>query len=126
MAVTYPTVTMQKSGGTLYTFPAPRGGGSMRTVRAQALGMTAAGAVVHYDKSATWYEATLTFDVLSTTNKSNLETHFAAVAGGAFTYVDSGSNSFTAYFLDTQLAFEQISRGGYNIVIQLRLSAAGT
>ena len=125
MAVTYPTCTMQKSGGELYTFPAPSPGGTFRTARAQSIGQTAAGGFVNYDKNATWYECSLRFDYLSATDKSNMETHFAAVAGGAFTYIDSASNSFTAYFLDDTLAWTQRVRGAYDLTIRMRLDSSG-
>lgn len=125
MAVSYPTCTMQKTSGTLYTFPAPIPGNTFVRARSQAMGRTAAGNLVVYDKAATWDECTLTFNGLSATDKTNLEAHFAAVAGGAFTYVNSASTSYTAYFLDSSLQFTQVVRGNYRITIRLRLSASG-
>ena len=121
----YPTITMQKSGGTEYTFPAPAPGSDINVVRQQAIGNTAGGDLVIYDKGAEYYEITITLNMLSATEKVNLQTHFTAVAGGSFTYVNSSGNSYTAYFLTASLPFTQVATGFYGVILPLRLSSAG-
>ncbi len=124
MAVTYPTITFVK-GGTTVTLPAPAPGGTFRKTRSQAIGRTASGAPVIYDKDAVWYEGTLAFTYLSSSMKAALESFFDTVAGASFTYTNDDGTAYTAYFLDNALSFRQRARGAYDITVRLNLSAAG-
>jgi hypothetical protein len=112
-------------GGTTVTLPAPAPGGQFSANRNKTVSRTAAGELVSYDHGVSFYEANLTFTHLSAANKSDLESLFAAVGSDSFTYTDVGSTAFTAYFLDTALAWRQQMRGLYDVTVRLQLSAAG-
>lgn len=120
----YPTCTFVKGGVTL-TLPAPSPGSQIVTTRHQTTSRTASGVAVIYDHAVTFYEAALTFDGLTATEKANLESFLATAAGASFTYTDSAGNAFTAYLLDTALKFTSSIRGQYNVSLRLDLSAAG-
>lgn len=120
----YPTVTFVK-GGTTVTLPAPQPGSGFVKTRSQAIGRTAGGTVVVYDKATAWYETTLSFTHLSSAHKAALESFLDTVAGATWTYTNSASTGYTAQFLDARLTFKQRTRDSYDLSVRLGLSAAG-
>jgi len=121
-------VKFDDGAGGAITIPGPIPGSTMQTILHQAVGLTAGGTRYAYDKGVTLYRAELRFTTLSATNREALDTFFRTTVTGTtttWTYTDTGGNTYTARFLNTELAFAKVAPEIWSVNITLELSSLG-
>ena len=95
----------------------------------QTISRTQGGNVRVHDLGVDTYGISLTFEAMTTTEKSNLQSFFNTDVDGAmntFTYTDENSTAYTARFLDTDLQFTKVMYNMYDLMVRLELSAMPT
>jgi len=119
------TITFAR-GETTVTLPAPPGGYPVREVKRQAIGLTAGGTRYVYDKGIDTYEAEITLESLSDSEKASLDGFFHTTVDGSkqtFSYTDSAGDEYLARFLSPTLNYTKISKNCFDVVFHLELSA---
>ena len=115
-------------GGTTVTLPSPVPGSRALERKHQAVGRTAGGTVYAYDKGVATYEVQLTFESLTDSEKSDLQSFFHTTVNGAvetFTYTDSSSNNFTARMIEGTLAFRKVAANVWDVSLTLEIDSMG-
>ena len=121
------SVTLVKDATTV-TLPNPITGTRLTENKRQAIARTQGGTVKVQDQGVDTYEASLSWNDLSATEKSDLQSFFHTTADGAvntWIYTDEDTTSYTARFLDAKLDFTKTAKGVYGVSIRLELSAMG-
>ena len=119
------TITFVK-GGTTVTLPGPAPGGVTRQRKAQNVSRSAAGDVYVYDKGVDRYEADLSFESLSDSEKADLLSFFDTTVDGAvetFTYTDTNGAAYAARITEPDLEFRKVAGGVWDVTLRLELSA---
>ena len=119
------TVTLVR-GATTVTLPGPVPGAPVRQRKSQNVSRSAAGDVYVYDKGVDWYEADLSFESLSDSEKAALLSFFDTTVDGAvetFTYRDTNGVTYTARITEPDLEFSKVAGGVWDVALKLELSA---
>lgn len=90
----------------------------------QAVGRTAGGVVVSYDKGVTVQRMELQFKELTDTNKSELQAFFEDDVVGTqetFTFTDRESVNWTARFLQDELDWSELDNDRWSIEVHLEV-----
>jgi len=114
-----------KKNNTTVKLPAPAPGAKSKLIKHQATGLSAAGQRYVYDKGVERQTIELTLRRVSTADKDALLSFFHSMADGmmeTFTYADDEGTAWTARFIDTELAVDQVRNDQWQLKVSLEVS----
>jgi len=119
------SVTFAK-GATTVTLPNPAQRIAMSHIKRQTISRTQGGNVRVHDLGVDTYELRLSFEMLTASEKADLQSFFDSDVDGAmetWTYTDENGNTYTARFLDAELAITKTMNDMYEAQVRIEVDS---